>query len=90
MNTPELAAAQPHDGATPPPDGHRLIGYANVLNHVERHGLSKTMNASITAHVYALTNLGAMINHHADNEDVGSMAIVVDTTAAVLREFCTS
>lgn len=82
---------EPYPGkATPPPDGDVIIGYANALNHVERQGLSDTMNASITAHVYALTNLGAMINHHADHEDIGSMAIVVDTTAAVLHELCNS
>ncbi|GAB5901838.1 hypothetical protein [Mycolicibacterium mageritense] len=80
---------EPYPGKdTPPLDGHVLIEYANALNHVDRQGLSTTLNAAITAHVYALTNLGAMINHHASHEDVGSMVIVVDTTAAVLHEFC--
>lgn len=73
-----------------PADGHTLIGYANALNHVAGQGLSDTLKAAITAHVYALTNLGAMINHHAADDDVSSMAIVVETTAAVLREFCAS
>ncbi|MBN3459486.1 hypothetical protein JNN96_36225 [Mycobacterium sp. DSM 3803] len=87
--TAEQRDGDPYPGkAAPPPDGHALIGYANALNHVDRQGLTTTLNAAITAHVYALTNLGAMINHHATPEDVGSMAIVVDTTATVLHEFC--
>lgn len=80
---------EPYPGKdTPLLDGHVLIEYANALNHVDRQGLSTTLNAAITAHIYALTNLGAMINHHASHEDVGSMVTVVDTTAAVLHEFC--
>ena len=87
--TTETFEHEPYPGkAAPPPDGHVLIGYANGLNNVDRQGLSPTLNAAITAHVYALTNLGAMINHHASRDDVESMATVVDTTAAVLHEFC--
>ena len=88
--TAEQRDGDPYPGkaAAPAPDGHALIGFASALNHVDRQGLTTTLNAAITAHVYALTNLGAMINHHATPEDVGSMAIVVDTTASVLHEFC--
>ncbi|TXI53500.1 hypothetical protein [Mycolicibacterium mageritense] len=82
---------EPYPGKnTPPLDGHAFIGYANALNLVDRQGLSNTLNAAITAHVYALTNLGAMINHQASHDDIASMAIVVDTTATVLHEFCST
>ncbi|MBN3458437.1 hypothetical protein JNN96_30815 [Mycobacterium sp. DSM 3803] len=73
---------------TPPLAGHALIEYANALNHVDRQGLSTTLNAAITAHVYALTNVGAMINHHSGEDDISSMSTVVTMTAAVLHEVC--
>jgi hypothetical protein len=87
--TAEQRDGDPYPGkAAARPDGHALIGFASALNRVDRQGLSTTLNAAITAHVYALTNLGAMINHRASHEDVSSMVTVVDTTAAVLHEFC--
>lgn len=71
-----------------PVDGHQLIAYANALNHIDRSRLSGTTSAAVTAHSYALVNLGAMIDHHATVDDISSMAAVVHATGAVLREFC--
>lgn len=83
--TPERAPGQP---APQTSSGRDLIGYADALNAIDRKGLSTTMGAAITAHASAITNLGAMIGHHADAEDIRSMAVVVETTRTVLREFC--
>lgn len=83
--TPERTPGQP---AARPADGNDLIGHANALNAIERAGLSGPMSAAITAHAYAITNLGSMINHGSDPDDIDSMTVVVDVTRAVLDEFC--
>lgn len=46
------------------------------------------MNAALTAHAYALTNLGALINHGANREDIASMATVTDTTSRTIEALC--
>lgn len=82
-----------------PINGHALIGLGNALNNVDRRGMPATLSAAITAHAYRLANLGAMINHHADTDDIKSAARadpddikstadVVRMTAALLLEFC--
>lgn len=86
--TPDRGPGQP---SAPPIDGHALIEYANTLNVVvDRNGLTKPMSAAIAAHLDALTNLGAMVNHHAGAEDIGSMTTITHATAATIDAFCTA
>jgi len=72
----------------PKPNGANLINYANTLQTLDRQGLSAPMNAALTAHAYALTNLGALINHGASGEDIASMATVTDTTSRTIEALC--
>jgi hypothetical protein len=86
--TPDRAPGQP---SASPIDGHALIEYANTFNVVvDRNGLAKPMSAAIAAHLDALTNLGAMVNHHAGAEDIGSMTTITHATAATVDAFCTA
>lgn len=85
----EAIAPAPDPGnPTPRADGTDVITYANALQTLDREGLSAPINAALTAHAYALTNLGALINHGASREDVDSMAIVADTTGRTVQALC--
>lgn len=72
----------------PKPNGTNIISFASALQRVDRQGLSEPMSAAINAHAYALTNLGALINHGASREDIASMATVADTTSRTIDAFC--
>lgn len=72
----------------PRPNGAHVIDYASALQTLDRQGLSSPMSAALTAHAYALTNLGALINHGASSEDIDSMATVADTTGRTVQALC--
>lgn len=85
----EAIAPAPDPGdPTPRPDGTQVINYASALQTIDRQGLSAPMAAALTAHAYALTNLGALINHGASREDIDSMATVADTTWRTVQALC--
>lgn len=72
----------------PHPNGTNVITYASALQTLDRQGLPTPMNVAITAHAYALTNLGALINTGASRDDIDSMAVVADTTSRTVQSFC--
>jgi hypothetical protein len=85
------------DAISPSPDpvnpaphrnGTTIITYANALQTLDRQGISRSMDAALGAHAYALTNLGALINHNASREDIASMATVAETTAHTVQVLC--
>lgn len=65
-----------------------LVGLAGALNQLDRRALSRQMNAALTAHAVALTNLGALIRHDASRDDITSMVAVTDATGSTLAALC--
>ena len=57
-----------------------LVGLANALNNVEKHGLSPDLDDDLTAYAYALTTVGASINHH-EPTDYGDLYTTRDKVA---------
>jgi hypothetical protein len=71
-----------------PPRIYDLIGLASALNSARSEGLSPALDSAVTAYIYALTNLGAVINHHEPVDDIESMYIVVNTSAQTVTSLC--
>lgn len=83
-----IAPAPDPANPAPKPNGTNIISYASALQTLDRQGLSTPLAAALNAHAYALTNLGALINHNANREDVASMATVSETTGRVVQALC--
>ena len=86
-----------HDAVNPTPDpgnpaphpnGANVIAYASALRTVDGPGLAPALNAALTAHAYAVTNLGSLINHGASGDDIASMATVADMTGRTVKTMC--
>lgn len=86
-----------HDAVSPTPDpgnpaphpnGANVIAYASALRTVDGPGLTPALNAALTAHAYAVTNLGSLINHGASVDDIASMATVADMTGRTVQTMC--
>ncbi|SKF62001.1 Uncharacterised protein [Mycobacteroides abscessus subsp. bolletii] len=75
---------------TPITDGDELMKLATALQSVDRDGLPRPMDAAINAHATALSNLGELVRHRADDGDIGSMRRVADSTGQTLTAFCES
>lgn len=66
-----------------------LIGLANSLSTtIDRQSLSPALNAAITAHVAALANLGAVVNHGSPRDDIADLAAIVNATGRTIRVLC--
>lgn len=69
----------------PPTD---YIGVADALNNTEIEGASPVLNAAIDAYVYAVTTLGAAINHNEAKDHVEEIRDLVGRTGATVITFC--
>jgi hypothetical protein len=84
----ESMRQEPGPGQTPPRT-YDLIGLASALNNARAEGISSpALDSAITAYVYALTNLGAVINHHEPVDDIESMYVVANTTGHTVTTLC--
>lgn len=83
-----ISPSPDHGNPAPRRNGTAIITYANALQTLDRQGISRSMNAALSAHAYALTNLGALINHNASRKDIASMATVAETTGHTVHVLC--
>lgn len=65
-----------------------LIGAADALNNTEVKGISPVLEAAINAYVYAVTNLGAQINHKESPDRIAEMRDLVGRTANTVAIIC--
>jgi hypothetical protein len=70
-----------------PPRTYDLIGLASALNNARAEG-SPALDSAITAYVYALTNLGAVIIHHEPVDDIESMYVIANMTGHTVTTLC--
>lgn len=76
---------QPAPSPRPPID---YIGIADALNNTEVKGTSPVLDAAINAYVYAVTNLGAQINHKEPPDRIAEMRDLVGRTANTVATIC--
>ncbi len=82
-----MTSALVHESIVPDPGPggapsrtYDLVGLANALNEVKGQGMSPDLDGDLTAYVYALTEVGAAINHH-ESTDYGNLYRARDIVA---------
>ncbi|OHU47368.1 hypothetical protein BKG82_27355 [Mycobacteroides chelonae] len=84
-HAPDIPAPSGLAPTRPPTD---YIGVADALNNTEIKGTSPVLNAAINAYVYAVTNLGAAINHNEPKDRIQDMRDLVGRTGNTVTVFC--
>lgn len=75
------------------PDGtarpaSNLIDLADTVNSTRDQGLSDALDRAFTAYAYALTSLGAHIDHKQPADEISEMIQVVNNNGAVIKALC--
>jgi hypothetical protein len=70
------------------PRSYDSIGLASALSNIDRSGTSSALDSATNTYIYALANLGAVMNHHEPEDDVGSMRVIVGNAAGTVRSLC--
>lgn len=84
-HAPEIPAPAGLATTRPPTD---YIGAADALNNTEIAGTSPVLSAAINAYVYAVTNLGAAINHNEPKDRIEDMRDLAGRTGNTVTTFC--
>lgn len=74
------------DGTSRP--ASNLTDLADTVNSARQQGLSDALDRAFSAYAYALTSLGAHIDHKQPVEEISEMIHLVNNNGAVIKALC--
>ncbi|UHJ58760.1 hypothetical protein LT337_32165 (plasmid) [Mycolicibacterium fortuitum] len=67
---------------------HDFIALSSAMNNARAAELSDSLDAAVTTYVYALANLGAVVNAREPIDDIESMRLIVNLSAHTVATVC--